>query len=168
MILNVSKIMKTPDIPMELSFDEKIDFIESRFGKIHFIDLIKFTGKIINDGKVIFLSGELSTVLELYCDRCTAPVKMPISIEIEEKFTNDNIHDEEEGIHGFNGSEIDLKPIFIEGILLNIPMKVVCNDNCKGLCSICGQNLNKEACHCKEELLDERFAILKTLFSGSK
>ncbi|HHW66788.1 MAG: hypothetical protein PWP07_2626 [Epulopiscium sp.] len=167
MIVNVSKIIKIPDITMELSFEEKIDFIESSSGKIKLLKPVYFTGTIANDGKVLYLKGNLSTVLELYCDRCTKPVETSLSINIEEKFSSEPIDEEE--IHEINsGSEIDLTPIFIDAILLNIPMKIVCDTQCKGLCSQCGQNLNEGTCDCNQNEYDPRFAVLKTLFKDSE
>lgn len=167
MLLNVSKIIKVPDSTIEVSFKEKIDFIETNFGTINLLDPIKFTGTLFNDGKVLYLDGNLSTVLELYCDRCTKPVGTSLSIKIKEVFSDEPIDEEE--IHIINsGREIDFNPIFIDAILLNMPMKVVCTKQCKGLCSQCGQNLNEGFCSCKEEDLDPRFAVLKTLFNESE
>lgn len=167
MIVNVSKIIKIPDSTMELSFEEKIDFIGSSSGKIKLLKPINFTGTLVNDGKVLYLNGSLSTVLELYCDRCTKPVETSLSINIEEQFSSESIDEEE--IHTINsGSEIDLTPILIDAILLNIPMKTVCDTQCKGLCPQCGQNLNEGMCDCSEHDVDPRFAVLKTLFKDSE
>lgn len=167
MIVNVSKIIKVPDSIMELSFEEKIDFIESSFGKIKLLKPIHFTGKMVNDGKALYLNGFLSTVLELYCDRCTKPVETSLSINIEEKFSSESIDEEE--IHKVNsGSEIDLTPMFIDAILLNIPMKTVCDTQCKGLCPQCGQNLNEGTCDCKDSNIDPRFTVLRTFFKDSE
>lgn len=166
MILDVSRIIRIPDADMKLSFEEKVDFIESKTRKIKLIEPIRFSGTIVNDGKVLCLKGDLSTVLELYCDRCTKPVPTSLSIEVEEKFSSDPIDEEE--IHMVSGNEIDLKPIFVNVILLNMPMKVVCSEECKGICLQCGQNLNNGACGCKEEELDPRFSVLRTLFNESE
>jgi len=169
MILNVSKIINVPGASMELSFNKKIDFIELGKDKISLIEPVEFVGEIsCTDGKELFLTGKLSTVLELPCNRCLVAVTTPISITINQSFTPDRTDNYNEDTNLIEGTEIDLKPVFIKEIILNIPMKTLCNAHCKGLCSVCGQNLNKEICDCNEELLDEHFAILKTLFNGSK
>ena len=89
----------------------------------------------------------------------------PISITINQSFTPDRTDNYNEDTNLIEGTEIDLKPVFIKEIILNIPMKTLANAHCKGLCSVCGQNLNKEIWIC-EELLDERFAILKHYLTG--
>lgn len=66
MILNVSKIINVPGASMELSFNKKIDFIELGKDKISLIEPVEFVGEIsCTDGKELFLTGKLSTVLEL-------------------------------------------------------------------------------------------------------
>ncbi|WP_058486331.1 YceD family protein [Defluviitalea phaphyphila] len=166
MILNISKIMKIPDATMKLSFEENINFIESKAEKIKLVSPIKFKGELISDGKMLYLNGDVNTVLELHCDRCTKPVPTSLSIRIEEKFGS--YENDEEEIHIISGNEIDLTPILINAILLNIPMKVVCSEECKGICPQCGKNLNEDTCDCKEEVVDSRFAVLRTLFDSSK
>lgn len=166
MILNISKVIKVPDVAMDLSFEEKIDFIESNFGKIKVLQPVQFHGTIMNDGKILYLNGNLLTTLELYCDRCTKSVETSLSIEIKEKFSKDFIDEEE--MHIISGNEIDLNPIFIDSILLNMPMKSICSEECKGICPQCGQNLNEHICSCKNEEIDSRFAVLKTMFYDSK
>ncbi|NLK20974.1 MAG: DUF177 domain-containing protein [Epulopiscium sp.] len=168
MILDVSRIMKIPEDTMELSFKEDFDFIESKNGKIQLLKPVEFNGTMIKDGDILFLDGNLEVLFKLYCDRCMTQVKTPLSIRVTERFKKELPFDDEEEIHGFNGSEIDLTPILTGVILLNMPMKVVCNEECKGLCPECGQNLNEHTCDCKEEFLDSRFSALKTLFKDSE
>jgi uncharacterized protein len=61
----------------------------------------------------------------------------------------------------YTGEVIDLTPIIFEQIMLQIPMKALCNELCKGLCPHCGINLNKANCDCREDIIDERLAVLK-------
>jgi len=63
----------------------------------------------------------------------------------------------------FDGKMIDLDPIIREQVLLALPMDVVCKDDCKGLCPMCGQNLNEKQCGCEPKFVDPRFAALKDI-----
>src|SRR5712664_2527109 len=61
----------------------------------------------------------------------------------------------------FNGKTIDFDPILREQLLLALPMHVVCREECKGLCSVCGQDLNVKSCGCEQKVVDPRLAKLK-------
>ena len=61
----------------------------------------------------------------------------------------------------YSGEVIDLVPIRLEQILLQTPMKILCNESCKGLCSHCGINLNTANCDCRSGFIDERLSVLK-------
>ena len=64
----------------------------------------------------------------------------------------------------FNGKTIDLDPVVREQVLLALPVSVVCRDDCKGLCSTCGQDLNEQDCgHGKVKEVDVRLAKLKDI-----
>ncbi len=63
----------------------------------------------------------------------------------------------------FDGRTIDLDPILREQVLLALPVSVVCREDCKGLCSVCGQNLNERECGCERKVLDPRLAALKDI-----
>ena len=60
-----------------------------------------------------------------------------------------------------DGNEWDLTELVLSDILIDFPVAVLCSDDCKGLCSICGKNLNEEACSCVKDNWDSRFDILK-------
>lgn len=63
----------------------------------------------------------------------------------------------------FDGKTIDLDPILREQVLLALPVSVVCGEECKGLCTVCGQNLNEAECGCERKVLDPRLAKLKEI-----
>ena len=63
----------------------------------------------------------------------------------------------------YRGKTIDLDPILREQVLLALPMQVVCREDCRGLCGMCGQNLNEAACSCESKRVDPRLAVLKDI-----
>ena len=68
---------------------------------------------------------------------------------------------EELEISYYQGDFIDLAPIICEQIILQIPIKVLCSEECKGLCPQCGANLNTSSCNCHLNFVDNRMAVLK-------
>ncbi|MDI3546479.1 MAG: hypothetical protein PWR10_131 [Halanaerobiales bacterium] len=101
------------------------------------------------------LTGDLSGELVLTCSRCLEKFNQDIDIKLEEEILKSEIEDPD---------HFDLTDIFIENILLAIPIKPICSEDCKGLCPVCGQNLNEDECDCDQEIIDPRLAKLREFF----
>jgi len=93
------------------------------------------------------------------CDRCLDPVSYMQSASVDEEFgpePSDDVRPLDEG-------EIDLLPTVEEMIVIERPLKVLCREECQGLCPVCGQNWNHGSCSCEEEEVDPRLLVLKKL-----
>jgi uncharacterized protein len=114
-----------------------------------------------NVADALVLEGEAATTLSLHCDRCWEP------FEEEKVFSLDvllatEVESEDSDIVLLDGHEIDLGELVREAVVLDMDTKHLCSENCEGLCSGCGVNLNHEACRCKPEV-DPRLASLAKL-----
>jgi uncharacterized protein len=125
--------------------------------------------QIIKTSGTIFIRGEISISLIVDCSRCLEDVNLlvggdfaytlvPAKPETKEDL---ELTAEELEISYYQGEFIDLKPIICEQIILQIPVKSLCSEECKGLCPHCGINLNASACNCHLDFIDERLAALK-------
>lgn len=123
---------------------------------------LTFAGKAENADRVIHVEGIVKGRLVLACDRCGEPFVYPIEVPFAEDFSNQG-HGEGEELHAFNGDEIDLLPYVEQAVYLEVPMKVLCKEDCRGLCPQCGTNLNQGACACDTTIRDPRLAVLATL-----
>ncbi|MDQ5988209.1 MAG: hypothetical protein CSYNP_03965 [Syntrophus sp. SKADARSKE-3] len=131
---------------------------------------IRVTIHVRRHGDNVFLEGSIVTALDLTCCRCLETAVFPIDVAF--RYTMVPMPDEQAGEielgsddleYGYyNEDTIDLEPLIFEQIVLQIPIKVLCREDCRGLCSRCGANLNQEPCRC-EDTVDERFAVLKKL-----
>jgi uncharacterized protein len=122
--------------------------------------------------KDLRLRGRLSTGLELQCARCLEPVKQDVEREFEllhRPLGADAGRDElsvtaaEAEIGYYQGDGILLEDVLREQVLLALPLKVTCREDCKGLCPHCGKNLNEEQCACNVPMEDPRWAALKEI-----
>ena len=120
--------------------------------------------------KDIRLRGRLSAGLELQCARCLEPVKQDVDREFELLYRPlgaDAGRDElsvtaaEAEIGYYQGDGILLEDVLRQQVLLALPLKVTCREDCKGLCPHCGKNLNEEQCSCNVPMEDPRWAALK-------
>jgi len=122
--------------------------------------------------KDIRLRGRLSTGLELQCARCLDPVPQEVSREFELLYRplgadagrdELSVTDAEAEIGYYQGDGILLEDVLREQVLLALPLKVTCREDCKGLCPHCGKNLNQEQCSCSVPVEDPRWAALKEI-----
>ena len=127
---------------------------------------VHFDGYVVNIGGTIELHGSASATVSSVCDRCTEEFDFPLNFEINESYKRDdgftNV-DEDSDIVLLEGSVIDLDELLYMGIILNLPSKSLCSEDCKGLCPVCGKNLNYGECDCENENTDPRFDILDKL-----
>ena len=100
-----------------------------------------FEGMIIVSGVV---TGEYHTV----CGRCLADIDENFSVDIKENFIHISDDDEENDGYTYEGGHIDLTASLIDNILLDLPSVMLCREDCRGLCSSCGKNLNEGNCSC--------------------
>ena len=109
-------------------------------------------------------SGKVQTVIGLECGRCAKAFSYPVQLDFDAAFSpktvakpsspkaiDQEISKEELGLYYYSGQSIDLGELVREHVLLAIPMVPLCHSNCRGLCSICGRDLNVEDCGCMEE-----------------
>jgi len=122
--------------------------------------------------KDIRLTGDLATSLELPCARCLDPVVQDVKRSFELLYRpqgTDAGHEElsvtvaEAEIGYYKGNGLLLEDALREQVLLSVPLKVLCRENCKGLCPACGKNRNAETCSCEQLVEDPRWAALKDL-----
>ncbi len=124
--------------------------------------------------KDIRLRGRLTAGLELQCARCVEPVAQDIVREFELLYRplgadagrdELSVTDAEAEIGYYQGDGILLEDVLREQVLLALPLKVTCREDCKGLCLHCGKNLNEEQCSCTVAIEDPRWTALREIRS---
>lgn len=128
------------------------------------------------DGEV-HLNGKVAAMIVIKCDRCLEEynqeidtsffyVLVPVqSVEGKKEIA---LGKEDMEVSLYDGAKIQIGEIFREQILLQIPMRHVCREDCKGICSGCGADLNREECRCRTETLNNPFSMLKKLREAAK
>lgn len=119
----------------------------------------------------VFVEGSIDTVIETDCSLCLDKAHIPVSSRFHYTFVprRGDVEDEKEltaedmDVEYYVEETIDLDPIILEQIVLQIPMRVVCRETCRGLCPQCGINLNTSSCSCSNKKIDERLSVLKDL-----
>ena len=176
MIISLNELNKRETGKIDLNFSKKIDNISYCDNTYKLASPISLIGKISKNAKdEVHLRADVDFTLIDNCSRCLEPVEVPMSYTIDgflvsEDFDEDSFEDYDAFI--IDTDEVDLVKIIEQTLDFNLPQKVLCDEDCKGLCPKCGANLNKETCSCSETASDEddnidpRFAKLKDLFKN--
>ena len=117
--------------------------------------------------KRVLLQAEAEYVLSAPCDRCLREVELPFEIRrtLEIDFSKSEGEREEE-MSCLSGYELDVDRFIFEEILVVFPTKILCNENCKGICNVCGADLNAGQCGCDRTVIDPRMAAVQDIFKN--
>jgi uncharacterized protein len=168
-----------------LSIDEGVDAseIQNADGAVTTLQHIQVTGTLMAIQRDFLFQGTVTGTFEAPCDRCIEPASVDETVEVswlfepgkvndamEEFAASEEMDDDEEyyedekdQIRYYEGDELNLTPHAEEEMVLALPAKIYCTDDCKGLCPQCGANLNRTTCECKEEQEEENNTGLKAL-----
>jgi len=163
MLLGLSKIIDCPG--ESVPFSASIDLSDLRFGTSYPIsESVEAEGTVRNTAGVLMMKGMIRTCIHGICDRCASAfdrqMEVPIDVVLVTELADED--HEDEWVFPLEGDSADLEDIIRTVFVLNMDSKLLCKEDCKGLCCRCGRNLNTEACTCQKEL-DPRFAALKQL-----
>lgn len=161
MLLDVKRIVNTPGGRIDLRFEQ--DFSDVDFGGVcPAVRPVSVVGQARNIAGMLRLELELDTTLAAVCDRCGKPFDLPFHLASEYLLAEELEDEENDEILLLENDTVDVGEFSRELFILNMPSKLLCREDCKGLCSGCGADLNHESCRCKREV-DPRLAKLAQL-----
>ena len=172
MIIDISNVVKSINKEVSKEVSIELSSFESRLGDFPILQKSPVVLTVTNqENKTVFIRGSVDVTLSIPCGRCLEEVPTQICFDIDKKLdiTDGALVDEEmEETDYLIGFELDVDKLVYAEILVNWPMKVLCKEDCEGICKVCGKNLNKEACDCQRTELDPRMAAIQDIFSKFK
>ena len=145
------------DIPF--NFAVSSDSLDISSVEVTYFGEINIKGKLSYIGGGYLAVGETEVGKKFLCDRCLKEAERVVKVPFEEKFTTYETEDSAV----FTGDEIDLTETVRDVILSSEPISHLCKEDCKGLCKICGKDLNEGDCGCDRHITDPRFSVLENL-----
>ena len=163
MLLGLSKIIDSPGAI--IPFSTSVDLSDLRYGNSFPVtEPVAANGQVRNTAGVLVMTGSIETTIHGTCDRCAASfdreIEFPIDVVLVTELANEE--NEDEWVFPLEGDSADLDDIVRTVFVLNLDSKLLCKEDCQGLCCRCGKNLNDGPCNCQKEL-DPRYAALKQL-----
>jgi len=140
--------------------------------RIRLIEPVAVKGNVRLAGPEVFVNGHIDTRAQVECDRCLQPVQLPVSADFALEYIPGSAYESSEtaeltdaqmSISVFDGDVIDVDEIVKEQILLAVPTRMLCREDCKGICPECGIDRNTGECTCDTDNIDPRWAALKNL-----
>lgn len=152
MKIDVSSIKYDLGTVVHVDEDVKLADLEMRQRTIELPEPIHLALQVTNSGDEYLVMGHLRTRSRVICDRCLELFEYPLEVPFEELFPKEEMENE---------NELDITDSLYEHLILELPLKMICEEHCKGLCPRCGQNLNLAECGCDRLVVDPRLVKLK-------
>ena len=173
MLIDLNELFKKDNYNMELDLEVTLDEFSSRAGTFTIKDKTPLHLKLFhNKDKQFSVEGQCTLTIVIPCDRCLEDVENKFDISFSKEFdlereesSKENESEEVKFITDDNKLLVDA--ILNEELLLIWPGKVLCKEDCKGLCHVCGHNLNVSDCGCDRVVLDPRMAAIQDIFKNS-
>jgi uncharacterized protein len=168
MKVNVAQLRRTEGGSEEYQFSENFPPLQLGNEEYIYQKPLKVVINVINTGKSLLARGWVQSLLGVNCSRCLKEISFPLDFEFEDEWLPLELisQDDEESVFIFEKDEFSIDERILEHILLNLPMRFMCSEECKGLCPHCGADLNTNPCVCSNEIIDPRLEILSKWNKG--
>jgi uncharacterized protein len=172
MLIDLKDVLSHAGKELDTSVPVELTVFESRNGSFPITESTPFQLHVNNvEDNTLHITGDGDYTVSIPCDRCLEPVAYSFSIRVEEEFPIENGQvavQEEEPVDYMIGSNLNVDKLIYEEILVRWPAKVLCKEDCRGICKKCGANLNIAPCDCEQTEPDPRMAAIQDIFNKFK
>jgi len=173
-------LIKVSDIPEEglrVEFAEGAEAFDGLGGDARPAGPVRGAFSLKMVGPTVYVKGTVEAVVSLDCSRCGKPfdtrveAKLSLDLNPVESLAGEDEKELKEGdldVGFYTGGEIDLTGLLAEQLVLNLPMKPLCSEGCRGVCQFCGQDKNENECGCEPPAGHPGFEGLKDLLEKMK
>lgn len=169
MKINISEIIKADGASLAIDTQLKLEDFQLDAYNVQIQEPVSFKGSITNVNGVLMLKGVVEADYATECDRCLKELKHHLHVEVDEEYISAEKVGAEEAyleLYTYDGNYIMLDKAVKDNIILNLPVRQLCSDECKGFCSECGSNLNETTCQCDRQEIDPRLQDLNKFFNN--
>lgn len=173
MLIDLSKILVHEGIQQKAEILPEGDKCSCKLGDFSYAEKFPVELTIAHTGnQILKITGEGKVSVWIPCSRCLEPVLHTFFIQIDEeadmKLTEQERIEALDESNFIQGKQLDTERLLHNEILIRWPMRVLCKEDCKGICSRCGANLNQGSCDCDTADLDPRMAVISDIFKNFK
>ncbi|MEG0978531.1 MAG: DUF177 domain-containing protein [Oscillospiraceae bacterium] len=160
-IVNLEQIFNNEG--SQLPIEHKFDMSDYEVGGVKpIVSSILVTGIVKKSTGIVSVCAKAEFEYSNGCDRCATPVTRNYIVPVNHTLVTELNDESNDNFTVIPSMRLDLDELVTEDILLFLPSKFLCKDDCKGICAICGKNFNEGSCSC-EKPIDPRLEVLKQL-----
>ena len=165
MIIDLKRIFvnENSSLPIEYSLDmSAVDFS----GVYPLKKPVKIVGAVSNKASLVELDAQITYVFEAPCDRCGVDYAKKHTLHIQKSLAPSIEGEDSDSILLTPDMKLQLDELVYSEVIVSLPMKHLCKEDCKGICPKCGKNLNEGKCDCPEKEIDPRLSALAELLNN--
>ena len=163
MQIDVEDILKENGLSKNISFELNSREINLYTDDCEFKEPVILDAELTNINKIIRIKGRVETEYTTFCARCLCPINRKVNVLIDEDVDEASPLNEGEP-YTYEGKKISLDEIINDAILLKLPIRHLCKEDCRALCPTCGKDLNSGDCDCENVSGNEYFDVLRDLY----
>lgn len=164
-LIDVTELLSHQIEPRKIEISGTLSDVRLGDKEVEFVGPVIFSGRVENVVTGIVASGVIKARIRLECFRCLEEYEYLMDLELSEMFEFAGQKEVDSEGYFVNDHKIDLEPLIRETVIFGIPIKQLCREDCRGMCPVCGINLNAEQCSCAKPEADERWAKLQDLLT---
>ena len=173
MLVNLTDVFTNEGQVQELTVSYDADGLTNQLGTFSIKEKSPVELKLTNIGQSkVLVEGNVQLTFILSCDRCLKDLDYIFDLSFANEVVSPDYTERDTEEDDFSqlmqGYHLNVDELINNEILLNWPMKVLCKADCKGICKVCGKNLNDGDCGCDDFVPDPRMAAIKNLFEASQ
>ena len=168
MVVSVNEALRRVGEPFPFSWEGELKPQSFAGETVVFRNTAKLSGSYVYDGKTFRVDADAEASYETTCARCGKPMIQTLSFSFSEHFVRSVFKTEDDELYPYEGEQLDLSEAFFDNFFLEMPMTSVCSEACKGLCPVCGADLNQGQCDCLKQKTDPRLSALGSLLNDYK
>lgn len=174
MFIDLSNVLSEPHTTLEKEVPCTLKVFQSRLGRYPLTEKgdIYIRAEYMGE-RQLKLYGRCRLTVQAVCDRCLAKVPVKFDLDFTKRVRlsaskEEKQSDEYDESNYIDGYTLDADKLIYNEILIGWPTKILCSEDCKGICNVCGQNLNQGTCDCEDTGLDPRMSVIRDVFKNFK
>ncbi|PWJ51940.1 YceD family protein [Faecalicatena contorta] len=173
MLINLSDVLSEQHKAVEETVPLELEEIRLKSGSFPIVgkDPVHIIVTHVKD-KELQIQAESRISIMIPCDRCVEDVKQELILNftklVDLSVSDADLREDLDESNFIDGYHLDVDKLLFNEILIGWPTKVLCSEDCKGICNVCGQNLNLGTCDCEDTGVDPRMSVVRDLFKNFK
>lgn len=167
MIIDLKRIFVNENSSLDIEYSLDLSSVE--FSGVYPLKKpVNINGTVSNKASLVRFQAVITYEYDAPCDRCGIDTVRPQTVKVDKSLAAAIEGEDSDTILLVPDMKLDIDEFVYSEVIVSLPMKHLCKDDCRGICSKCGKNLNDGKCDCPEKEIDPRFSALAELLNNNE